>query len=292
MTHQTADSLSIPDDDMKGWPTTPAGSWDDRRWVLSLLNANRPGDDDLEFELHYGSHPSKAPPQQGFAVLDMLSGSQDLFDRIVTLPRWNIAFAAFALNGFYVHQDRAAQALERLIPHETSLPLVATIMSSTNWLSMLGPGTGSIDPGVIIAALPAGSSTPPLMRLLWAARKQTGDDLIRIRSDIDARREKLDLEIAANRSPFTALYVLATDQASLLGPRAEPTAGKLHKALENANIKLAKRVHGWRWMPPSEKTLKRWIEVAKDNLTLLEKQSISRPKAPMRTPKPRQQKRT
>lgn len=287
MTSHPVEKPVVREESTDGWRGSSAGCLDDRSALLSILTADKPGDDDLEFYENYGSHPSKLPSRAGFRAMDMLASSQDFFDRLVTFPRWNIAFAAFALHGFYVHRDDAAEALERLMPHQATNPLVANVMASAAWLNTIGQGTGSIDPGVIMAAFPQEMASPPLIRLLWAARTKVGDDLVRIRAEVEDGMQKLDEKKRADRSAITSLYVLAAAKGLLDGAKTETAADNIFEALQHGSAELKPSSSAWTWTPPSPQTLKRWIKYARTELILLEKQLAGRPKAPLRRAKPR-----
>lgn len=289
MTSHPVNEPVVLDADVEDWEINSAGSWDERSALVSILTADIPGDDELIFQERYGSHPAKLPPRAGFVASDMLSGSQEFFDRIITLPRWNIAFAAFAIHGFYVHQDDAAAAFERLIPLQWTHPLVARLVESATRLTILSGNTGSIDPGVILSALPAASASPPLVRLLWASRKQIGDDLVRIRTDVDDRLRKLDQEIEAQSRAITSLYILAasidlpllakTLEASTKArddPNPEPVAAHIYRVLEITRGQLAITSTST-WQTPSERTIKRWLRVASTTLAIVEKNKVGRP---------------
>lgn len=117
-------------------PTTPDPRSDDRASVMwRLQSGSNDGDDHPAHRLRLKLSGGLAR-QRSYAVRDLLA-TRDLaaVKAAATMPSWNIAFAAFILNGFQVEESEADLALASLRRHQNPNQLVDCIVKSHDRLS-------------------------------------------------------------------------------------------------------------------------------------------------------------
>lgn len=249
----------------------PAG---DRARFISLMASPQPPQvtDDEMGQLF--RKPAYAPARAGILVKDYAGGSaQRLIRRAMMYPLWQLSFAAFFLNRFWVSPFDANEAAGRCLATNTGSG--NAVWNTYTELRAHYDVTddevndfGASPENVLLRMFGEGAEPSGLTAALWALQLQTANEL---RQAQDKLRRYEEFIVIDGRAPEGsndtrgALFLLAKADGLFHGPGLGKAAEELHRRLtqkldEYQESRTAAGLNPLAYELPTPATLRHWIE--------------------------------